>query len=131
MPSTRISNTEPSETVSRPVDTGLPFRDSEVLRRILDAVPVRVTYLDNRRRYRFANREFYSFPGLSPEEVVGRTVAQVLGRTTSLRTRMQVNAARQGHMARFEGWRTYPSAGRRYIDTVFAPVFRTDGRMDG
>jgi PAS domain-containing protein len=32
---------------------------------------MRVTYLDSRRRYRFANREFYNFTGLSPEEVIG------------------------------------------------------------
>jgi PAS domain S-box-containing protein len=109
----------------------LPFRDSEVLRSILDAAPMRVTYLDGRRRYRFANREFYDFTGLSPEEVIGRTVAQVLGRATALRTRPYVAEARRGRTARFRGWRTYPTAGRRYVDSVFAPVFRADGRMDG
>ena len=46
-------------------DPVLPFRDSEVLRSILDAAPMRVTYLDGRRRYRFANSEFYGFTGLS------------------------------------------------------------------
>ncbi|MBD0274587.1 MAG: PAS domain-containing protein, partial [Acetobacteraceae bacterium] len=109
----------------------LPFRDSEVLRSILDAAPMRVTYLDGRRRYRFANREFYSFTGLTPERVIGRTVTEVLGRETALRTRPFVKQARQGRMARLQGWRTYPTAGRRYIDSVFAPVFRADGRMDG
>jgi len=112
-------------------DPVLPFRDSEVLRTILDAAPMRVTYLDSRRRYRFANREFYSFTGLSPEQVIGRTVAQVLGRDTALRTRPYINEVRHGRMARFQGWRTYPTAGRRYVDSVFAPVFRADGRMDG
>ncbi|MBV1800510.1 PAS domain-containing protein [Siccirubricoccus sp. G192] len=92
---------------------------------------MRVTYLDSGRRYRFANREFYSFTGLCPEEVIGRTVTQVLGRQTALRTRPYIAEVRQGRMARFQGWRTYPTAGRRYVDSVFAPVFRADGRMDG
>lgn len=131
MPSTRTRKPGPPEAAPSPADTVLPFRDSEVLRSILDAAPMRVTYLDGRRRYRFANREFYSFTGLSPEEVIGRTVTQVLGRATAMRTRPQVSEARRGRMARFEGWRAYPTAGRRYIDSAFAPVFRADGRMDG
>jgi PAS domain-containing protein len=51
-------------------------------------------------------------------------VTQVLGRATAVRTRPHVNQARQGRTARFEGWRAYPTAGRRYIDSAFAPVFR-------
>lgn len=131
MPSTRTLKVEPSGAALGSADPVLPFRDSEVLRSILDAAPMRVTYLDGRRRYRFANSEFYGFTGLSPEEVIGRTVTQVLGRETALRTRPYVKEARQGRMARLQGWRTYPTAGRRYIDSVFAPVFRADGRMDG
>jgi PAS domain S-box-containing protein len=131
MPSTRARQSEPQKTTPRSADPVLPFRDSEVLRSILDAAPMRVTYLDSRRRYRFANREFYGFTGLSPEQVIGRTVTQVLGRATAVRTRSHVKEARQGRTARFEGWRAYPTAGRRYIDSAFAPVFRADGRMDG
>ena len=66
MPSTRTRKAEPPGTAPGSADPVLPFRDSEVLRSILDAAPMRVTYLDSRRRYRFANREFYSFTGLSP-----------------------------------------------------------------
>jgi PAS domain S-box-containing protein len=131
MPTTRNRRTDqPGGPVSA-ADPVLPFRDSEVLRSILDAAPMRVTYLDSGRRYRFANREFYNFTGLSPEEVIGRTVAQVLGRQTALRTRPYIAEVRQGRMARFQGWRTYPTAGHRYVDSVFAPVFRADSRMDG
>ena len=58
MPSTRALKAEPPGTAPGSADPVLPFRDSEVLRSILDAAPMRVTYLDSRRRYRFANREF-------------------------------------------------------------------------
>ncbi|MBD0272108.1 MAG: PAS domain-containing protein [Acetobacteraceae bacterium] len=54
-----------------------------------------------------------------------------MGRETALLTRPYVREARQGRMARFRGWRTYPSAERRYVDSVYAPVLRADGRMDG
>ena len=80
MPSTRTRKAGPRGEAPESPDPVLPFRDSEVLRSILDAAPMRVTYLDSRRRYRFANSEFYGFTGLSPERVVGRTVTEVLGR---------------------------------------------------
>ena len=77
MPSTRARKAEPRGRAPASADPVLPFRDSEVLRSILDAAPMRVTYLDGRRRYRFANREFYSFTGLTPEQVdaVWRNIA--------------------------------------------------------
>jgi hypothetical protein len=56
---------------------------------------------------------------------------RVLGRDTALRARPRVNEARQGRMPDFAGWRIYPTTGRRYIDSAFAPVFRDGGRMDG
>lgn len=121
-----------ADAASPPDAEGLaPFANSSVLRRILDAVPTRVTYLDNSRRYRFANREFYAFTGLTPEQVIGRTVTQVLGRHTSAVTRPFVEATREGRSTRYAGWRDYPTGGRRYIDSVFAPVLRENGRMDG
>lgn len=119
-----MSRTHPGEALP-------PFADSAVLRSILDAVPTRVTYLDNRRRYRFANREFYAFTGLTPHQVIGRTVTQVLGRHTSVVTKPFIDAAREGRATRYAGWRTYPSGERRYIDSIFAPVLRPDGRMQG
>ncbi len=123
---------KPRAKAASPAGAALPpLPDSDVLRSILDAVPTRVTYLDSARRYRFANSEFYAFTGLAPQQVIGRTVSQVLGRRTSITTRPLVDAAREGRATRHVGWRDYPTAGRRYVDTVFSPVFRADGRMDG
>lgn len=127
-----MSSTRPRKAEAAEAGGSLPpFADASVLRSILDAVPTRVTYLDNRRRYRFANREFYAFTGLTPEQVIGRSVTQVLGRKTAVVTRPFVAAAREGRATRYAGWREYPSGERRYIDSVFAPVFRPDGTMDG
>src|SRR3712207_2456203 len=45
---TRTRKADPPEAPAS-ADPVLPFRDSEVLRSILDAAPMRVTYLDGRR----------------------------------------------------------------------------------
>jgi PAS domain S-box-containing protein len=108
-----------------------PFADTEVMRGILDAMPVRVSYFDPERRFRYNNREFYAFTGLTPEKVLGRTVAQVLGRRASVETRPQVEAVRRGETARTKGWRQYEGQGLRYVESIFIPLFHPDGTLDG
>ena len=107
------------------------FADADVMRGILDAMPVRVSYFDPDRRFCYNNREFYDFSGLTPEQVLGRTVAQVLGRRASMETRPQVDAVRRGETSRTKGWRYYESKGWRYVESIFVPLFHPDGSLDG
>jgi len=108
-----------------------PFADADVMRGILDAMPVRVSYFDPDRRFRYNNREFYDFSGLTPEQVLGRTVAQVLGRRASIETRPQVDAVRRGEKSRTRGRRYYEGKGWRYVESIFVPLFHPDGSLDG
>jgi len=107
------------------------FTDTHVLRGILDAMPARVSYFDSDRNYRYNNKEFYDFMGLEPEQVLGRSVAEVLGQQPSDETLPQVEAVRRGETARTEGWRDYKGQGRRYVETIFMPLFEPSGEMDG
>jgi PAS domain S-box-containing protein len=107
------------------------FADAEVMRGILDAMPARVSYFDPQRRFRYNNREFYAFTGLTPDQVLGRTVAQVLGRRASMETRPQVDAVRRGETTRTKGWRQYEGQGLRYVESIFVPLFHPDGTLDG
>src|SRR5687768_14751403 len=54
--------------------------DLEALISILDGIPARIAWLDGRRRFRFANREYARAVRLAPEDLLGRSAAQVLGR---------------------------------------------------
>jgi PAS domain S-box-containing protein len=108
-----------------------PFADTDVMRGILDAMPARVSYFDPQRRFRYNNREFYAFTGLTPEQTIGRSVAQVLGRRASMETRPQVDAVRRGETTRTEGWREYKGQGRRYVESIFIPLFHPNGSLDG
>ena len=108
-----------------------PFADTHVLRGILDAMPARVSYFDPQRRFRYNNREFYAFTGLTAEQTIGRSVAQVLGRRASIETRPQVDAVRRGVTSRSQGWRNYKGQGLRYVDSIFIPLFHPNGSLDG
>jgi len=111
---------------------GLPsFADAHVLRGILDAMPARISYFDHHRRFRYNNKEFYDFMGLTPEQVLGRSVAQVLGRRASVETRPQVEAVRRGETVRVTAWREYKGKGWRFVESAFVPLFQPDGALDG
>ncbi|HEU4366930.1 MAG TPA: GAF domain-containing protein [Methylomirabilota bacterium] len=49
------------------------------LRVVTDTAPVLISYVDRRRRYRFANRPYAEHHGRTPEDVVGRSMAEVVG----------------------------------------------------
>jgi two-component system NtrC family sensor kinase len=131
MSSTQTANAKPNGQAAGAVQFLLPFTDAHVMRGILDAMPARVSYFDKNRKYRYNNHEFYRFTGLTPEQTIGRSVAQVLGRHTSAETLPQVQAVRRGETTRTEGWRQYKGMGLRYVESVFIPLFYPDGSMDG
>ena len=131
MSSTQTVNTKPNGEAAGGVQLLTPFTDAHVMRGILDAMPARVSYFDKNRRYRYNNKEFYRFTGLTAEQTIGRSVAQVLGRQVSVETLPQVRAVRRGETARTEGWREYKGLGRRYVESIFIPLFHPNGTMDG
>ncbi len=49
------------------------------LRRITDAVPMLVSYVDRDHVYRFANADYEQWFGIAPDAIVGRHVRDVLG----------------------------------------------------
>ncbi|ENO78065.1 PAS-domain containing protein [Thauera sp. 63] len=49
------------------------------MRLILDAIPAMIAHVDAGRRYRFANRAYAEWFGLTKESIVGRSIVEVFG----------------------------------------------------
>jgi PAS domain S-box-containing protein len=105
--------------------------DLEALVSILDGIPARIAWLDGRRRFRFANREYAGAVRLAPEDLLGRSAAQVLGRANARHFAAAARAALEGESTHIEDWSRYPRTGWAYVDTLYAPVRRAGGRIDG
>ena len=131
MSSIQMARTQPESKARGSVPALPPFADADVMRAILDAMPARVSYFDGKRRFRYNNKEFYAFTGLTPEQTIGRSVAQVLGRRASIETRPLVDAVRRGETSRTQGWRDYKGKGSRYVESIFIPLFHPNGSLDG
>src|SRR5205085_9639849 len=88
------------------------LRESEErLRLIANNVPALISYVDRDQRYRFANRTYDEWFGISHEQMPGRTVAEVFGEEGYARMRESIERVLRGEEVEFE--HTIPEIGRR------------------
>jgi PAS domain S-box-containing protein len=101
--------------------TELPVPDLGMLKAVLDSVPGRVVAVNTAFRYVYVNHEFLSFMGLEAGQVLGRTVAEVVGEEAFALYRPVIDRIMAGESMRWEGWRDYPAQGRRYVQETVRP----------
>src|SRR4051812_44758336 len=91
------------------------------LSEILDTMTARICVVDADRRYRYVNRAFAEFHRRSPDEIVGRTVQEVLGAAAAERVEPMARHALAGETIERQGWVEY-RRGRRYITWSVSPL---------
>ncbi len=101
------------------------------IRRVADAVPVLIGYVDAARRYQFANRRHEEWFGLTAEHVVGRPVGEILGAALDAGVEQNIDAALAGREVSHEFPLTLPG-GRRIVAAVtYRPHFDAGGVVLG
>jgi PAS domain S-box-containing protein len=105
--------------------------DPEALSCLLNSMPARVAHLDRRRRYRFVNLEYAKAVGSPPEDIIGRTAAQVMGRARARHMAPLARAALEGNVIHRQTPSKYPMTGWAHVDTLYGPVRRATGEIDG
>jgi PAS domain S-box-containing protein len=111
--------------------TGPIMPDPEALSCMLNTMPARIAYLDRRRRYRFVNSEYARAVGSPPADIIGRTAAQVMGRVRARHMAPLARAALEGKVIHRQTPSKYPITGWNYVDTLYGPVRRVGGDIDG
>ena len=101
------------------------------LRLVTDAMPVLIGFIDRDLTYRFANRAYEDWVGLTPAEVVGRTVEQALGAEAAEARLPAMRRALAGESIRMElDWPRLD--GRpRVAEIRYLPRVRDGGVVDG
>ena len=82
------------------------------IRLIADAAPAYIAHCDAERRYRFVNQAYAARFGLTPEQVVGRHIWEVVGREAYESVREYVDQMLQGTPVEFEVEVPYEELGR-------------------
>ncbi len=90
---------------------------------IVDSTPDLVALVDDTFIYRTVNDSYLEAFGAAREDIVGRDVAHLLGRSLfESHIQPQLLRAFAGETVRTEGWISFPVAGRRLCDLTFHPV---------
>ena len=104
----------------------------EQLRIILDASPMRMSYVGTDFRYRFVSGTSANWLGFSPKEMVGRPVEEIIGKDSFERIRANLGPVYAGRTVILEDEFPHPQGGFTYIRLHLIPHFRKeDGRLEG
>jgi PAS domain S-box-containing protein len=90
------------------------------LRLITDAVPALISYVDSEQRYTFVNRGYTEWFGLTPEEIDGKHIREVVGERAYASVLPKLERVFAGEQIEFEQLMPYPG-GERIIHVNYVP----------
>ena len=105
--------------------------DDAHLRRVLDAIPAPVSYIDTSLRFRYNNRAYDAWVGRPHEELYGTHVGEALGEKAYREVLPYMREALAGRDAYFEKELEYPDGSRRYVSVSYVPDFDAGGSVRG
>jgi two-component system cell cycle sensor histidine kinase/response regulator CckA len=91
------------------------------VRLITDTAPVLLAQCSRDRRFRFVNRPYAERLGLLPEDIVGRSLADVLGKEASDAIDPYIRRVLDGEPVEFETEIPYERIGRRFMRVAHMP----------
>lgn len=105
-------------------------KSEAMLRLVTDAVPALIMYIDRDERYRFANQPLAVWHDLPKDEIIGRTVAEIVGeRYASIED--YIKRAYAGETVRYETTTAGDGHDERTVGVVYVPHVDTDGSVLG
>ncbi|MFP4345027.1 MAG: PAS domain S-box protein [Anaerolineales bacterium] len=108
------------------------LRESEErFRAIVDVLPQFIAYTDKDLKYRFVNRTYQEKFGLDADEVLGKTLVEVIGEEAFQKARVHVERALSGEQVRYHERYDYAVGGTRDIDGILVPDVAEDGEVQG
>jgi PAS domain S-box-containing protein len=97
---------------------------------ITGAVPALIALVGKDLRYRFANETYRAWFARPPEEIVGHSLLEVMGRDGYETVREHVERALGGAEVKYELWMPYPTGVRR-VRSQLMPLRTRSGAVDG
>lgn len=103
----------------------------ERLRRLLDALPVCIAYVDAEQVYRLNNKTYEEWIGRDRSEITGRHVRDVLGLKVYDMARDRIEAVLSGHTVTFEASMPIIGGGVRHVMVTYVPDTGRQGDVQG
>jgi diguanylate cyclase (GGDEF)-like protein/PAS domain S-box-containing protein len=107
------------------------LRESEErLRLVANNVPALISYLDRDQRFRFSNRTYDDWFGITQERMLGRSVAEVFGDEPAGRMQPHIRRVLSGEEVEFE-MATAEGGRQRTLQIACVPHLAPDGAVLG
>ena len=108
-----------------------PGLDEAKLLAILDAIPARIAFIGRDLRHLYANSEQAESLGVQADEIVGKTLPEILGEEYYEKLKEFGERALAGETVEWEGWLRSPRLGDRYARRIYKPYVQPDGAIEG
>jgi PAS domain S-box-containing protein len=126
--STLLVNTDITER-KRAEDALRDHRDR--IRLIADNLPAAIAYFDTEQRYHFVNDTAQKWFARPKENILGRTIEEIVGSEAQEQLSVYLEAALSGKEQRFDLDMTYPDGKTRAVEITYAPHLDASGEVQG
>ena len=99
--------------------------------RVLNNIPVLVSYVDTDKRFRFANSAYEKFFGVSGTLLTGRPVASLVGEGVYEEILPYMERALEGEQVSFQQRIRINDVGTRMVAASYLPDIKSDGQVRG
>ncbi|MBF0626286.1 MAG: PAS domain S-box protein, partial [Magnetococcales bacterium] len=110
-------------------------KEAEVTLRRYDSIVAasrdHMSYLDRQYVYRAVNNAYLGSHGKRPVEIIGHSVAELLGREVFEAIRGHLDLCLAGESVNYQAWFDFPKSGRRWMDVSYFPHRGADGEVAG
>jgi PAS domain S-box-containing protein len=117
-------------TERRRAEETLRAKETQV-RLITDTAPVMLSQCSRDERFRFVNRMYAERLGLVPEQIVGKSITEILGKDASEIIRPHIQTALNGEPVEYETEIPYERIGRRFMHAAYVPEKDASGNVTG
>jgi PAS domain S-box-containing protein len=98
---------------------------------LTDATPALISHIDRDLRYRFINAQYEKWFALKRDDILGRTMTEVLGAEALACLQPYVDRVLAGQDVHFEAEIPYRGGGTRWIDAHYVPEFDASRKVSG
>ena len=103
----------------------------EQLQVVTDAMAPAVSYCDRELRYVWVSPSYAQFVRLTPDDIAGRTIGDVLGSQALATLQPYIERALAGESLEYEAEVDYAMLGRRAIHATYVPTHDVSGGVNG
>jgi two-component system sensor kinase FixL len=99
--------------------------------KVVEALPVCITYVDADERYRLNNRTYGRWFGIPPAQIHGKTVREVVGEKTYAEIRHHIREVLSGRQVSFDSVIHHADREPRPVGATYIPDIDDSGRVLG